>query len=281
MIKFGNFVIKDNNSWLGESTSPGPTPPTPVLPAGTVRVRTSDGNAPVKGSEYTSYETATLVSGTSDVYDVYKSGTSFRDLLVKSTNVAEVLGANTTGITNMQSMFQQCTALTSVALFDTSSVTYMGTMFYRCTSLTSVPLFDTSNVTDMSGMFSFCPLTTVPLFDTSSCTYMSQMFGYCSSLTTVPLFDTSSVTRMDYMFCECGSLTSIPLFDTSSATNMDYMFVVCTNVESGALALYQQASTQTTPPSSHSNTFYLCGYDTVTGAAELAQIPATWGGSGS
>jgi hypothetical protein len=54
------------------------------------------------------------------------------------------------------------------------------------------------------------------------------------------------------------------------------MFYNCYKVESGAYALYQQASTQTTPPSSHSNTFRNCGRDTTTGAAELAQIPSDW-----
>ena len=203
MIKFGNFVIKDNNSWLGESSSPGPTPPTPVLPANTVRVRTSDGNAPQHHSS--TYETATLVAGTSDVYDVYKSGTSFTKLLYQSLNVVEVLDANTTNIT-----------------------------------------------------------------------FMSQMFQECDALTSVNLFDTSNVTSMSEMFASCRSLTSIPLFDTSSVTSMKYMFYNCYNVESGALALYQQASSQTTPPSSHSNTFYQCGINTVTGTAELAQIPSDW-----
>lgn len=204
MIKFGNFIVTDNNSWLSESSSPGPTPPTPVLPAGTVRVRTSDGNAPIKGSS-TSYETATLVEGTTDIYDVYKSGTSFEYLLLNSSNVTEVLDANTTGITNMAFMFDSCT-----------------------------------------------------------------------SLTTVPLFNTSNVTNMDHMFMYCSSLTTVPLFNTSNVTNMSWMFCNCRNVESGALALYQQASTQTTPPSNHDVTFYNCGSNTTTGAAELAQIPSDW-----
>ena len=55
----------------------------------------------------------------------------------------------------------------------------------------------------------------------------------------------------------------------------------CLNVQSGALALYQQASSQTNPPSSHNNTFYNCGKFTTTGAAELAQIPSDWGGTGA
>lgn len=45
------------------------------IPANTVRVRTNDGNAPIKAN-YTSYETDTLVAGTTDVYDVYNGGTA-------------------------------------------------------------------------------------------------------------------------------------------------------------------------------------------------------------
>ena len=165
-----------------------------VLPAGTVRVRTSDGNPPVKSS-MASYETATLVEGTTDVYDVYKSGTSFYRLLVNSSNVTEVLGANTTGITDMSQMFSHCSNLTAVALFDTSSVTDISSMFDLCTALTSVPLFDTSSVTNMYGLFSSCTaLTAVPLLNTSNVVNMSYIFYSCSSLTSIPLFDTSAVT---------------------------------------------------------------------------------------
>ena len=180
------------------------------LPPNTVRVRTSDGNVPTKGDS-TSYESATLVTGTNDVYDVYKSATDFSAFLgAWNSNIIEVLGANTTGVT-----------------------------------------------------------------------IMYGMFGGCTSLTSVPLFDTSSVTNMQQMFATCSSLTSIPLFDTSSVTNMNQTFINCNNVQSGALALYQQASTQANPPSEYINTFYNCGSNTTTGAAELAQIPSSWGGTAS
>lgn len=112
--------------------------------------------------------------------------------------------------------------------------------------------------------------------NTSDVTNMSQLFYSCTALTTVALFDTSNVTIMAYMFCDCDLLTSIPLFNTSKATNITSMFRNCYKVESGALALYQQASSQTTPPSTHSYAFRYCGRDTTTGAAELAQIPTGW-----
>lgn len=232
MLKFNNKVMKFGNYWgTSGSVIPPVDPYNPLgLPANTVRVRTSDGNAPIKGYN-TRYETATLVSGTTDVYDLYKRGNDFVYFLNQSSNVVEVLGANTTNITDMDYMFSDCISLTSVSLFDTSSVTDMHHMFNNCTSLASVPLFDTSSVTNMSTML-----------------------------------------------YNCISLTLVPLFDTSACTNMDYMLTRCSNVESGALALYQQASSQASVPS-HSITFTQCGKDTVTGAAELAQIPTSWGGT--
>lgn len=117
--------------------------------------------------------------------------------------------------------------------------------------------------------------------NTSSLENTSYMFYHSSSIQipSVPLFDTSSVTSMGQMFQGCVALMSLPLFDTSSCTNMARFASGCANVETGALALYQQASTQTTPPSNHTNTFTNCGRDTTTGAAELAQIPQDWGGT--
>lgn len=207
-----NKVLKNsaNDKWLIKKEGPDYNPL--GLPPNTVRVRTSDGNPPERfpyQSGYTTYETATLVPGTTDVYDVYKSGTSFQRLLIASSNVIEVLGANTTGITNMREMFAA------------------------------------ERPVDMT-------------------------------LTSVALFDTSSVTDMYNMFNDVQSLTSIPLFDTSSVTNMSHMFVNCTNIQSGALALYQQASSQANPPTNHERAFYNCGSNTTTGAAELAQIPSDW-----
>lgn len=114
--------------------------------------------------------------------------------------------------------------------------------------------------------------------NTSSVTNMNNMLCFCFSLTSVSLFDTTNVTSMANLFYNCPGITTIPLFNTSNVTNMNTMFYRCRNVQSGALALYQQASTQTNVPS-HSNTFEECGSDTQTGAAELAQIPTSWGGT--
>jgi surface protein len=221
-----------------------------TVPPNTIRCKFSSGYTPTMGNAQT------LIVGSENIWDIYKNSTDWTMLFANNNDLVEVLGANT------------------------SSCTVMSSMFINCTSLTTVPLFDTSSCTNMTDMFRKCSsLTTVPLFDTSSCTYMGEMFQYCYSLTTVPLFDTSSCTDMTRMFQYCSSLTTVPLFDTSSCMNMSSMFQNCTNVQSGAIVLYQQASTQATPPSNHSSCFYRCGSNTVTGAAELAQIPTSWGGT--
>lgn len=248
------------------------------LPPNTFRVRTNDGLAPNgKDHNYAEYDTATLVKGTTDIYDVYKSGNDFARLLRDSTNLIEVLGANTNGVTSIDSMFLYCSALSSIPLFDTSNVTSFVHTFNGCKSLTSVPAYDTSNVVNMNYTFNNCSsLSSIPWFDTSKVTYIEGMLQNCTNISSVPLYDTSNVVYMVNMLSDCTSITSLPLFDTSKVTHIDGAFNSCVNVQSGALALYQQASTQTNPPSYHHYTFTQCGKDTQTGSAELAQIPDDW-----
>ena len=187
---------------------------------------------------------------------------------------------DTKNVTDFNAMFSGCRALTTIPAFDTSSVTDMSGMFNECISLTSVPLMDTKNVTDFHHMFAYCrSLTTIPSFDTRSATSIGSMFYNCLALTSVPLLDTKNVTNFNDTFMGCIELTSIPLFDTRSATSMNRTFYSCVKVASGALALYQQASSQTVPPSSHSETFLGCGMNTSTGTADLGQIPQDWGGN--
>ena len=274
------LVDVSDGKWLAESSVTPVDPYNPLgLPPLTIRVRSS--------SQPSVYAFVTAVEGQAGVYDICTDGYNssqgydvsdydWHFLFGYNTDISEILGANSTGVTNMSGMFAGCTSLTSIPLFDTSSATNLSGMLSGCT-LTTIPLFDTSSATNLSEMFKNCDsLTTVPLLDTSSATNLSDMFAGCIALTTVPVLNTSSATNMSNMFNGCDSLTTVPLLDTSSATDVSMMFAGCINVESGALALYQQMSTQSTPPSSHSYCFLNCGISTTTGAAELSQIPSGW-----
>ena len=277
MLIRNNKVLTVHSKWLYAVDPYNPLD----LPPYTIRVKYKQGREPeIQGHTYTK----TLVDRNENIWDITItdestdwSGLFYYPYEYQYDYLLEVLGANSAGITDMRNMFRSCQSLTSVAVFNTSSVTDMTTMFARCSSLMSVPLFDTSNVTNMTSTFAGCySLTTIPLLDTSKVTDMTNMCFSCSSLTSVPLLDTSLVTSMSMMFMKCYRLTSIPLFNTSNVTFMNLTFSECYRVESGALALYQQASTQTTPPQQHLATFESCGIYTQSGAAELAQIPSDW-----
>lgn len=223
---------------------------------------------------------------------------AFRD----SDNMVQVIAGDSSNVTHMMNMFEACrsldsicwldtskvtntrymfadTSITTVPLFDTSRVSVMGSMFAGCRSLVTVPLFDTHNVEGMASMFLGCvSLQSVPTFDTGNVRAIQYMFSGCSSLTSLPLFDTHNVEVMQSICSGCSSLTNVPLLNTQNVTNMNFAFSGCINVESGALALYQQASSQEYPPSNHEDVFKNCGSNTASGRAELLGIPQDWGG---
>lgn len=217
------------------------------------------------------------------------------------TNLTSVRLRNTSGVGKWQEAFNKCSSLTDVAGVDISGASGVVALFADCTSLTDAPELDTSNLTSLLSMFRGCSnLVNVPVYDLSSVTSLESIFKDCTSLKTLPAWDTRNVKRMlymfqgctaleeppdldtrslevaSYMFGGCSSLKRVPLYNTSSLTHMSYMFENCVNVERGAFALYQQASSQSTPPMYHTDTFNNCGTNTTTGSAELAQIPTNW-----
>ena len=197
------------------------------LPPFTIRGKFRSGYTPSMG------DSQTLVDSVENIWDITKNSTDWSGLFAE-VDIRSVLGANSTGVTNMSNMFYHLPNDCQLVLFDTTSVTNFSSMFTECYRLTSIPLYDTSAGEIMTNMISYCL-----------------------------------------------QLTIIPLFNTTSCIDAGDMCMNCQNIETGALALYQQMSTQATPPISHGNTFWNCGINTVTGAAELAQIPTSWGGTAS
>lgn len=88
-----------------------------------------------------------------------------------------------------------------------------------------------------------------------------------------------NIETMDRFCCNATSLTEIPTSIPfgSYLTNVSQMFYGCSNVTTGALALYNYLKDIPTI-TTHSETFKGCGSNTVTGLAELQQIPLSWGG---
>ena len=80
-------------------------------------------------------------------------------------------------------------------------------------------------------------------------------------------------------FRDAENLVYILGAGTSSVVNVDSMLDGCTAVEGGALNLYKQMSTQTTPLTNHADTFFDCGTLTENGTVELLGISCHWGGN--
>ena len=156
----------------------------------------------------------------------------------------DVSNFNTSKVTDMSNMLQSCESLTNIKgleNFDTSQVTNMQQMFMTCNKLTSLDVsnFDTSKVTNMQYMFDDCSSLSslnVSKFNTSNVTNMSYMFRFCEKLTSLDVsnFNTSKVTGMSCMFSGCKSLASLDVsnFDTSQVTNMSSMFYSCSSLSS-------------------------------------------------
>ena len=110
-------------------------------------------------------------------------------------NLNEIEGIenlNTDNVTDMRSMFEACSSLTSIDFshFNTENVTSFDHMFWNCTSLTNL---------DLSS------------FNTQKVTSTYWMFALCNRLTSVNLngFNTSSMETMEGMFYDCASLAAI------------------------------------------------------------------------
>lgn len=227
----------------------------PPIPEWTIRVKAA---TPGQRPKAKTGAIVTRLYDDLDIYDITLENANWRDILYNDSastvrEISEVIGSNTPRVTDMHSAFKDQKSLVKITQLDTAGCTDMGAMFDGCISLQDVAKFDTSHVTDMR-----------------------QMFNHNTSLPRLPAFDTPACVDMRDLCSTCSSLVEVPLLDTSSVIYIGYAFYACRAVESGALALYTQMSSQATPPSDHALTFRNCGADTTAGAAELAQIPSGW-----
>ena len=175
--------------------------------------------------------------------------------LKKLKKIEGLTNLNTSEVTTMSQMFEDCLSLTSLDLsnFKTEKVQDMSSMFYECKKLTSLDLsnFNAENVQNMSEMFYGCSsLTSLNLsnFKTENVQSMWGMFYGCQNLTSLNLsnFNTENVKEMSYMFSGCQNLTSLDLsnFKTENVQNMNGMFLGCQSLTSLNLSNFNTEKVQ-------------------------------------
>ena len=193
--------------------------------------------------ETNNYRTATTAVIDASFADYRPTSTAFWFYQCKQlTSISGIENLNTSEVTDMSWMFNECIALQSldVSHFDTKNATSMYCMFRNCSSLTSLDVshFDTRKVADMGWMFCADSLLTaldISHFNTENVTRMTSMFWWCKSLTTLDVshFDTRKVTDMGWMFNGCEMLENLDVsnFNTANVTDMENMFWGCRKLE--------------------------------------------------
>lgn len=186
-------------------------------------------------------------------------------------------GMSFSHLTDASSMFYGCFSLETLT---NPSIVCSGTAqsaFQGCSTLKRI---DKIAATNLAGAFKSCAsLNSIGLVDASGATNMNEMCRACVALSDIHVINTESVTGMDSVFRNCEIMRRIPDMSYASVTAVDHAFENMW-VASGADALYTQLSSLANI-SSHADTFLNCGPNTVSGAAELAQIPSSWGGTGA
>lgn len=209
----------------------------------------------------------------------------FEGAFTDPNNIVDIIDAgNTSGLTSIYYCFRNSTSLNSVCLFDTSNVLNISQAFTK-TAIKVLPKFNFEKSTACIATFLQCTeLKTVNdlsfniLLGGSG---LQQFFDGCTNLENVGTIYAPNVRQVHYMFRGCTSLKSMPSMNCDNVTNTMDMFSGCRNVESGILDFYNYLSTKDVAVTTYSGTFNNCGIDTVTGAAELDQIPSSWGGTGA
>jgi len=124
---------------------------------------------------------------------------------------------------------------------NTSNVTYLDWMFQNCHNLTSLDLtgFNTANVTSLKGMFQNCTalqdITFGNSFSTNKVTAMDYMFQSCSHLTSLDLtgfsFNDNLTTQNMFSYTGRSNPTENPIHIKVTETGYNFLKDKDTNIE--------------------------------------------------
>lgn len=153
----------------------------------------------------------------------------------------EIANLDTSNITNMELMFQNCSQLQTLDLsnFNVSKASSFGNMFYGCTSLTSLILPRAfPNVMSFNYTFYNCSkLTSIDMKSVEFINNVSNMFYGCTLLETIDMSNTEITKSIDMqrMFQNCKALKLLDIrkidFVTYCKNSANMLLNVPTTVE--------------------------------------------------
>lgn len=256
------------------------------LPAYTLRFKFGQSDFDPTG--VTSKGTWTKVTTETDnVWDWTYNNSSWYDVFYNkfndTNNPVDVLGSgDLRGVTSMEYMFMQCSALHSITMLNgatnMASFCHAGIGGGGPVSIIIAGLEQTTNLyqafRSCSNMTQFALIGEIGAGRND--VNMYEMCNQCTAITYVHVFDTSHASNLKGLFHMATKLETVPYLDVSSATAVDEMFMQTYVVKGGSYALYQRMAAMANPPAQHAYCFQNCGTYTATGQEELAQIPDDW-----
>ena len=204
-------------------------------------------------------ETKTISVGKGEKADDYATLEDFKSFVQKYKSEVEIIDLESDekivlAEDGCASLFKDCTKLTeikNIETLDISNVTDMSSMFENCTSLTSLDLSKIEEdyvveVETMNSMFKNCSsLTDFTFFGTRqkledgtltgmTAIDLASMFEGCSSLETLNLeyLIPWEAKTLNSMFKDCSNLVNVDLkrFTPINCTDMSHMFENCTSL---------------------------------------------------
>lgn len=304
MLTFNNKIVLSNNKWIEK--------PLPPIGAKTARMKFSNPSFNPKNYSWWNVSANAWTEVAPGIWDYHNNSNDWTKAFANRfdgedapTSVA-FIDSNLEGITNLGSLFQgnntnaQVTSLEGFNLPSTltnATMMFQGcrhvqhfpsmanvhnltgafAMFAYCESMTEVPEgLDVSGVADLNQLFISCKQLTSITIDAAAATNINSLAANCDNLQLLTLQNTGNIQSMQMLCSNCHELTSLPTISSTGVTDCYASFSNCYKVNGGALAMYNQLSSQSTLPTQYDRCFRNCGRDTTTGAAELAQIPSGW-----
>lgn len=239
------------------------------------------------------------------------SGAEIFSVIFADTYIKEVVGLDFYGVASKSSgLFARCTKLKRASLKGLYNFVYFDNAFWgpntgyctieefeligglnssnltlffqNCRKLKKVyGLINIHNGTGCQGVFLQCFELEGLEFSVGSSSRVDYLFSNCRKLKNLPPIDTSNTTNFLLMMDNCREVETIPDYDVSSAENVKQMCRNMYKAKYGILEMYNKLLARGSSITDHTDCFKDCGRDTPEGQAALAQIPASWGGTGT
>lgn len=196
---------------------------------------------------------------TNSLFSMFEGCTALTSINLSDLNLKEV--------TSMGYTFNGCTALKSVTFgsnTQSQKLTTMRDLFVGCTALTTIKMsgVNTENVTDMEAMFQNCSsLTTLNhSLNMQNVTNAASMFRNCGLKTVYLGTDMlTKVTTTSNMFAGCKNLTTVTIsLNMPENKTMENMFNGCSSLTTFTGKVYTYNGTPTKKVQSMKNMFYGC-----------------------